>query len=55
MNIQHVDRNGIPDQPLGYMLRKALMLHAKILGTLLLVGLAVRFGVPLLVELLKSR
>lgn len=55
MNIQHVDRSGVPDQPLGYVLRKSLMLHAKIWGTVLLVGVAVRFGLPLLIELWKSR
>ena len=55
MYVKHVDRNGVPDQPLGYVLRKALTLHAKIWGTFLLVAAAVRFGVPLLIELMKSR
>lgn len=53
MNIKHVDRNGIPDQPFGYVLRKALKLHVKIWGAFLLVGVAVRFALPMLMELLK--
>ncbi len=55
MNIKHVDRNGVPDQPLGHVLRRAFALHAKIWGAFLLVGAAVLFGVPLLIELLRSR
>jgi hypothetical protein len=55
MKIEHVDRNGVPDQPFGYVLRKALLLHAKIWGIFLLVGAGVFFGVSFLIELLKSR
>ncbi len=55
MRIEHVDRNGDLDQPLVYVLRKALRLHAKIWGTFLLIGVGAFFGVSLLIELLKSR
>jgi hypothetical protein len=51
MKIEH----GVPDQPFGYVLRKALLLHAKIWGIFLLVGAGVFFGVSFLIELLKSR
>lgn len=54
MQIKHVDRNGVPDQPLGYVLRKALILHAKIWGAFLLIATGIVFGVSLLIELLKS-
>jgi hypothetical protein len=55
MNIKHVDRNGVSDQSLGYVFRRAFALHAKIWGAFLLVGATVLFGMPLLIELLKSR
>ena len=48
MNVQHVDRNGVPDQPLGYVLRKTLWLHALIWGTLLAIYL-IGFGLMNLV------
>jgi hypothetical protein len=55
MRIEHVDRHGDPDQPLVYVLRKALRLQAKVWGTSLLIGAGIFVGVSLLIELLKSR
>lgn len=52
VTIRHVGRNGIPDQPFGYVLRKALKLQAQVWGAFLLVGIVVRFAVLLLIELL---
>lgn len=45
MRIQHVDRNGIPDQPFGYVMHRTLKLHMKIWGAVLLVFGVVIFGV----------
>lgn len=41
MSIVHVDRHGVPDQPLGYVLRKVLLLQATIWGAILLIGAGV--------------
>lgn len=51
MSIVHVDRHGVPDQPLGYVLRKVLLLQAKIFGTILLVAA----GVGVLIAFVKSQ
>ncbi len=34
MPIRHVDRNGEPDQPLGYVLKRVLFMHTIIWGSL---------------------
>lgn len=54
MKLQHVDRHGVPDQPLSYVLRKVFLLHAKFWGSLLLVAVAALLGVVTLVKLLGS-
>lgn len=51
MSIVHVDRHGVPDQPFIYVLRKVLLLQAKIFGTILLVAA----GVGVLIAFVKSQ
>ena len=41
MPIQHVDRNGEPDQPLGYVLKRVLFIHAIVWGSLFIVWMLV--------------